>query len=107
MDTGERDVVDRCDRNRICDFDGGESEKLPRARGGGYRKLRGVVEALRHHRDGGRTPALNFVGHGERQHELLAGGPGLLSRGENGSEVVTRVTEPPRRHVAVEQIYVT
>jgi hypothetical protein len=29
MDTGERDVVDRCDRNRIRDLDGGESEKFP------------------------------------------------------------------------------
>ena len=53
MDTGERDVVDRSDRNRIRDFDGGESEKFPRARGCGDRELRRVVEALRHHRDGG------------------------------------------------------
>ncbi len=53
MDTGERDVVNRRDRNRIRDFDGGESEKSPRARGGGDRELRGVVEALRHHRDCG------------------------------------------------------
>jgi len=33
MDTGERDVVDRRDRNRIRDFDGRESEKSARARG--------------------------------------------------------------------------
>src|SRR5580698_7088524 len=107
MDTGERDVVDRRDRNRIRDFDGGESEKFPRARGGGDRKLRGVVEALRHHRDGGRKPALNFVGYGERQHELLAGCPGFLGSGENGAEVVTWMAEAAWRHVAVEQIYVT
>src|SRR5580658_1480900 len=106
MDTGERDVVDRCDRNRVRDFDGGESEKFPCARGGGDRKLRGVVEALRHHRDGGRKPALNFVGHRERQHELLAGCPGLLGSGENGTKVVTRVTESAKRHVTIEQIYV-
>ena len=30
----------------------------------------------------------------------------MLSRGENGPEVVTRVTESARRHVTVEQIYV-
>src|SRR5580704_11331021 len=104
MDTGERDVVDRCDCNRIRDFDGGESEKFPRARGSGDCELRGVVEALRHHRDGGRKPALNFVGYGKRQHELLTGCPGLLSSGENGAEVVTRVTQSARRHVAIEQI---
>ena len=53
MDTSERNVVDRRDRNRIRDFAGGESEKFPHARGGGDRELRGVVEALRHHRDRG------------------------------------------------------
>ena len=35
------------------EFAGGKSEKFARARGGGDRKLRGVVEALRHHRDRG------------------------------------------------------
>ena len=30
----------------------------------------------------------------------------MLSRGENGPEVVTRMTEAAGRHVAVEQIYV-
>jgi hypothetical protein len=69
--------------------------------------LRGVVEALCHHRDGGRKPALNFVRYGERQHELLAGCPGLFGSGENGAEVVTWMAEAARRHVAVEQIYVT
>jgi len=49
---------------------------------------------------------LDFVRHGEREHELLAGCSCLLRRGENGPEVVTRMTEAARRHVAVEQIYV-
>jgi hypothetical protein len=64
-----------------------------------------VVETLRHYRDCGGKPALDFVRYGEREHELLAGCPCLLSRGENGPEIVTRVTEAARRHVAVAQIY--
>jgi hypothetical protein len=80
---GERDVVDRRDRNRICDFAGGEPEKFPGACGGGDRELNGVIEALRHHWNAR-----------------------LLGRGENGPEVVTWVTESARRHVAVEQICV-
>ena len=66
----------------------------------------GVVEAVGHHRDSGCEPALNFIGHSKRQHEFLAGCPRLLSRRENGPEVVTRVTESANRHVAVEQVYV-
>jgi len=106
MDPGERDVVDRRDCNRIRDFAGGESEKFARARGGGDRKFRGVVEAVGHHRDSGCEPALNFIGHSKRQHEFLAGCACLLGRGENGPEVVARMTEAARRHVAVEQIHV-
>jgi hypothetical protein len=49
---------------------------------------------------------LDFVRYGERQHELLAGCPCLLGRGENGPEVVTRVTESARRHVTVEKVHV-
>ena len=106
MDTGERDVVGRCDSNRIRDFASAESEKFPRACGGGDRKLRGVVEAVGHHRDSGCEPALNFIGHSKRQPEFLAGCACLLGRGENGPEVVARMTEAARRHVAVEQIHV-
>jgi hypothetical protein len=51
MDTGERDVIDSSDRNRVRDFAGGEPEKSPCARGSGDGELRGVVEALSHHRD--------------------------------------------------------
>src|SRR5450432_889408 len=107
MDTGERDVVCRRDCNRIRDLAGGESEKFPRARGGRDRKLSGVVESLRHHWGCGRKPALDFVRYGESQDELLARCPCLLSRGENCPQVVTRVAESARRHVAVEQIHVS
>jgi hypothetical protein len=104
MDTGERDVIDRCDRNCIGDFAGRESEKSPHARGGGDRELSGVVEALRHDWDCGREAALDLVRYCERQHEFLARRSCMLSRGENGPEVVTRMAQSARRHVAVEQI---
>jgi hypothetical protein len=48
------------------------------------------------------TTAVNL--HWKRQHELLAGRPCLLGRGEDGPEIVTRMTEAARRHVAVEKI---
>ena len=66
-----------------------------------------MVEALCHYRDRGCESALDFVRDSERQHELFAGCPGLLGSGENRAEVVTRMAEAARRHVAVEQIYVT
>src|SRR5271170_4529797 len=104
MHTGERDVVDRRDRDRIRDFAGGEPEELPCARGRGYRELSGMVEALRHYGNDGCEPALDFVRYGERQHKFLAGRPCSLGRGEDSSEVIARVAEAARRHVAVEKI---
>ena len=79
-------------------------ESFPCARGCRDRELNGVVEALRHHRDNCCEPALDFVRYGERQHEFLAGRPCLLGRGEDGPEIVARMTEAARRHVAVEKI---
>jgi hypothetical protein len=63
-----------------------------------------VVEALRHHGDDRCEPALDFICYGERQHEFLAGRSCVLGRGEDAPEVVTRMTEAARRHVAVEKI---
>jgi hypothetical protein len=107
MHTAERDVVGRRDRNRIRDFAGGEPEEFPCARGRGDRELSGVVEALRHHRDDGCKSALDFVRYGEGQHEFLAGPACLLGRGEDGPEIVARMTEAAGRHVAVEKIDIT
>jgi hypothetical protein len=63
-----------------------------------------MVEALRHYRDDGCEPALDFIRYGERQHEFPAGRSGLLGRGEDGPEIVARMTEAAGRHVAVEKI---
>ena len=104
MHTGERDVVDRRNRDCIRDFAGGEPEEFPCARGCGDRELGGVVEALRHHGNGGCEPALDFICYGECQHEFLAGRACLLGRGKDGPEVVTRMTKASGRHIAVEKI---
>jgi len=101
---GESDIVDRGDSDRVRDFGGGKPEELPSARGRGNRELRGVVKALRHHRDNRGEPALDFVRDGERQHEFLAGRPRMLRRGEDGPEIVARMAEAAGRHVAVEKI---
>src|SRR5580692_4056074 len=68
----ERDVVDGRNRDRIREFINGESEKSTRARGGRNRKLNGMVEALRHHRDAGCESALDFIGCSQCQHKFLA-----------------------------------
>jgi hypothetical protein len=80
MHTGERDVVDRRNRNCIRDLAGGKPEEFPCARGRGDRELNGVVEPFHHHRDGGCEPALDLVRYGERHHEFFAGRACLLRR---------------------------
>jgi len=49
----EGDVVDRRNRDRICEFVNGESEKSTRARGGRDCELNGMVESPSHYGNAG------------------------------------------------------
>jgi hypothetical protein len=63
-----------------------------------------VVEPFRHHRDDRREPALDFVGHSQGEHEVLAGGVHIFRRRQDGAEIVARMSETARRHITVEEI---
>jgi hypothetical protein len=63
-----------------------------------------VVESFRHHRDDRRESALDFVGHSQGEHEVLAGGVHIFRRSQDGAEIVARMSEAARRHVTVEEI---
>ena len=104
MDAGKRDVVCRRDGNGVCNLTGGKPEELPRASRDRYRELSRVVEPLRHHGHCGRESTLNLVRNGKRQYEFFAGRSSFFGRRENGTEVVTGMTEAAIGHVAVEKI---
>jgi hypothetical protein len=63
-----------------------------------------VVEPFRHHRGDRRESALDFVGHSQGEHEVLAGGSHIFRRSQDGAEIVARMSETARRHITVEEI---
>jgi hypothetical protein len=65
-----------------------------------------MSKPFRHYRDNRRDAASNLIGNCEGEHEVLATGRRMVSRGQNRAEVVTRVTETTWRHVAVEEIHI-
>jgi hypothetical protein len=47
---------------------------------------------------------LDFVGHSQGEHEVLAGGVHIFRRSQDGTEIVARMSETARRHITVEKI---
>src|SRR4029077_16840602 len=90
----------------IGEFVNGESKKSTRTRGGGDRKLNGMVESLRHYGNPGCESALDFIGCGECEHEFLARCPYVFSSCKDGAEVVTRMAKAALCHVAIEQVHI-
>ncbi len=63
-----------------------------------------MIEPFRHDRNDRGNAAADLIGHGKREHEVLAACRCMVGRGEDRAEIVAGVTQAARRHVAVEQI---
>src|SRR5215469_8700474 len=99
MDTGKRDIICRRDRNRVCNLPCRKTAEFRCARCVRECELSSVVETLRHYSYYCRESTLNFVCHGEGQHEFLASRACLFGGREHGAEIVTRVAEAAIRHI--------
>src|SRR5258705_1983397 len=63
-----------------------------------------MIESLCHHRPYGGEPALDLIGDRKGKHEVFARRLCVLRGSQDGAEIVTGMTQPTWRHVAVEQV---
>lgn len=89
MDTRQRYVIDGRNRDCMSDLIGIETEQFARPGGSRDGELDGMVEPFRHYRDNRGDAAPNLIGNCEGEHEVLATGRRVVSRGQDRAEVVT------------------
>src|ERR1700722_11088544 len=63
-----------------------------------------MIETFRHDGNDCREAALYFVGDREGQQKVLPARPRVFSTRKDGTEIVARVAETARGHIAVEKI---
>jgi hypothetical protein len=92
------------DRHGIGDLGFRQPKELAGREGNRHGELKGMIETFRHDGNDCRKAGLDFVGDRERQQKVLPARFRLFSARKDATEIVARMAETARRHIAVEKI---